>query len=160
MNLKQELSHAAQDLKGLLVYTRAKKKWAKEIDLRDNALQVVHSKQADLDNSKNPRAFCFVNSGENIIYCSRCIELVSPEVRLGLLLHEAGHIFSHSFGSDKAEVDTDTWILDNFAEAGYTYQDHFYYSPFQHKLVLAHDIEAVSSKFLQKFNKLLYGDNE
>lgn len=112
-------------------------------------MRVKYSEDEDTRNQENPRGFCHVTEGEWIIYCSQVIEEVAPTVRIGLLLHEIGHLYIPAMASEKSEVDVDTWILENIPEAGYGYLPTYkYYNSLYGRTVTAKNIQHVSNEFV------------
>jgi hypothetical protein len=112
-------------------------------------MQVRWSPEEDRRNEQDPRGFCHVVNGAWFIYCSQAIEIITPNVRVGLLLHEIGHLYIPAMSSDKSEVDVDEWILNEVAEAGYGYLPQYRYTR-NGKLVEAHNIQTVSTEFVYK----------
>jgi hypothetical protein len=89
----------------------------------------AHSSRQDQVNREDSRAFCYVeNSGTPAIYCTKAIEWLPPEARIGVLLHEIGHLVLKAFEDDESEVDVDEWCVTNFPEAKYAYADVTYYT--------------------------------
>ena len=113
-------------------------------------IQVEWSEDADLRNRKDPRGFCHVDPNEWKIYCSRAIEDVSPAVRMGLLLHEIGHLVLDAFDGDESEVDVDAWAMSAIPEAGYHYMPVYEYFNSQiGETVKAKNIEALCASFVK-----------
>jgi hypothetical protein len=70
----------------------------------------------DKANKKNSRSFCAVDLGKpHLIYTAKAIEKLPVENRIGILLHELGHIVLDSTD----EVAVDQWCYD--AEVGFFY---------------------------------------
>lgn len=113
-------------------------------------MQVRWSPEEDRRNAKDPRGFCHVESNKWFIFCSGAIELVTPNVRTGLLLHEIGHLAIPAMSSEKSEVDVDEWILNEVAEAGYGYLPEYRYTDQNGVLVTAHNVQTVSTEFVYK----------
>jgi hypothetical protein len=112
-------------------------------------MRVEYSEDEDTRNQKNPRGFCHVTEGEWIIYCSQVLEEVAPSVRVGLLLHEIGHLYIPAMSSEKSEVDVDAWILETIPEAGYGYLPTYrYYNTLYGRTVTAKNVQHVSNEFV------------
>jgi hypothetical protein len=140
------LFKAEKSLDALTRYMAAKSTWTNLSQLR-----VRHSPNADVLNRRRPRQFCHVFPRSLIIHCTSQIENVSEQVRLGLLIHEIGHIVQQAFhdnGDDECEVTVDEWVTYNFPEAGYKFADHRYRS-WGGRYRTAKAIEHVSKKFTQ-----------
>ena len=107
-------------------------------------------KDQDERNAEKPRSFCYVRPDDPLtIYCAKTLDNVSTNVRIGILLHEIGHIQLDAFNGDECEVDVDDWVLREFPESGYTYKDHKYYNELTGKYVIGHSLQHVSRKFLE-----------
>jgi len=111
---------------------------------------VLHSIRQDRDHDKDPRAFCHFCENDNTIYCSSALEHVSPPVRMGILLHEVGHLYLNAFDDpdveDGEEVDVDDWAV-HTPNAGYTYTDEWH--TWRGKRVLARNVETVGPAFVE-----------
>jgi len=119
-----------------------------ELEKKFTRLELVHDPQCDVSNRENPRAFCFVeSSGPLIIHASQCLEDLSQHVRIGILLHEIGHLHLAAFGSDESEVDVDEWCS-SIKEAGYKYQDCRYFSSLLNGFITAKNLEFVEPSFV------------
>jgi hypothetical protein len=112
-------------------------------------LVAVHDSAHDEENARDPRAFCYVKEDHWEIYCASALEDVSPEVRVGILLHEIAHLKIPAFKGAASEIDVDSYILENFPEAGYVYADHMYWSRMRNKEVTAKSIEHVADTFVK-----------
>lgn len=137
------LSRSEQDFQRLVAYLRHKGTLAPVFD----KLDLYYDPKHDEANASDPRAFCYVRPDRWFVYCSRALEDVAPRVRIGVLLHEIGHLARNAFKGDKSEVDVDTWVLDNVPEAGYHYADHEYYHMWRQEAVTAKAVEHVSRAF-------------
>ena len=98
----------------------------------------------------NPRFLCAVHSHEWVIRCALAIERVGSQVRVGVLLHEIGHMVLPAFNGAKSEVEVDEFVLSEVPEAGYYYGDHQYFNPQHEGIVLAKNVEHVSENFLRQ----------
>lgn len=118
-------------------------------------VKAVHSHLLDYDHLNDPRAFCAVEEGiTNAIFCTDAIEKVPENVRVGLLLHEIGHLLLDAFDHEipgGEEVEVDAWILKNVPEAGYRYVD--YPHVWRGKERTALNVQTVSDAFLKKVEK-------
>ena len=142
---RMRLPKAEKSLRALTRYI-ASKAGLKNMD----RLSIRHSPEADELNSRKPRQFCHVYPRSFKINCTAQIESVSERVRLGLLLHEIGHIVQQAFhdkGDDSCEVTVDEWVTYNFPEAGYKFADAKYGSSVDGRLKIAKAIEQVSMRF-------------
>ena len=83
------------------------------------------------------------------IYCTQAIEMLPPDARMGILLHEIGHIHLTAFHGDASEVDVDEWILLNVREAKYTYADVRYRAPQSTMQRDAKNLQRVGWNFLE-----------
>jgi len=113
------------------------------------SVQIIHSSDADKRNQKSPRGFCHVTPGLWVIFCSQTLEDAPREVRLGVLLHETGHLILDAFRGDESEVDVDEFCLHVVPEAGYYYGDSEYFSRFHGRNVTAKNVQHVSHKFAE-----------
>jgi hypothetical protein len=104
----------------------------------------------DLVNRADTRAFCYVRSNDPVIYCSAAIENLLPEARMGVLLHELGHLLLEAFCGDDCEVDVDEFCMNEVPASGYHYADAQYLSPWTNELVTAKNLECVSPAFLEE----------
>ncbi len=94
-----------------------------------SSLYAVHDSRQDRANREDSRAFCYVeNSGAPVVHCTKAIEWLPTEARIGVLMHEIGHLVLKAFEDDDAEVDVDEWCVTNFPEAKYAYADVTYYT--------------------------------
>jgi hypothetical protein len=137
------LVNASRDLEYLLNFLRQEHELPAGIKLRWDS-------DYDLANKEDPRAICYVRSDDPAIYCSGAIEALAPEVRMGVLLHEVGHLILEAFCGDDCEVDVDDFCINDVAESGYHYADSEYISPWTQTAVLAKNIEHVSQVFLDE----------
>ena len=114
-------------------------------------LTIKHERRLDRANEKKARAFCYVQEEDFQIHCAYALENVLPTVRLGILLHEIGHIRLNAFheeeGDDDFEVDVDSWILKNLPEAEYTYADHTYPALGKSGVRKAKNLQRISGDF-------------
>ena len=140
------LPRAREDLQGILRVMR-------ERVLRTPNYRLEYSEDADQEHLENPRQFCFVTPDNWVIYCSRAIEDVSPNVRIAILLHEIGHLHCDAFLGDESEVDVDTWVLQEFPDAGYTYMNHRFYSQVHGDDVVAKNVQHVHDSFVNEVQK-------
>ena len=112
-------------------------------------IDTMHEPSLDTDNQSNPRAFCFAMQGSPIIRCSNAIKSLPRRARVGVLLHETGHILLNAFGDDSTEVDVDSWCKFDLSASGYHYENVEYTSPWTGQLVVAKALEVVTGDFLQ-----------
>ncbi len=91
-----------------------------------NKIELVHDPEHDKENADDPRAFCYVTEKDFRIFCTKYIEKLPVASRLGILLHEIGHLYTDAFGPDEVEVDVDEWCMEFAPELKYTYQDVVY----------------------------------
>jgi hypothetical protein len=111
---------------------------------------LIYSREADQNHLNNPRQFAMVESGKNAIYVSGAIEHVPPDVRMGLLIHELGHIHG-----SLDEVDADAWVLSVAPEAGYHYEAEVTFkSPLYEEPVTAKNIQCVSQQFMRSLGHM------
>ena len=145
-----------RDLDALREYVAAKMDLYGNDDLAVKVRNITfqHDAKHDKKNRSNPRFFCYVEEyreGEPwIIRCAGNLELAAPPLRIGVLLHEIGHLVLNAFREgQESEVDVDTWVLDSFPESGYTYRDGAYYPEGAPRtLVTAKDVQHVSPEFV------------
>jgi hypothetical protein len=124
-----------------------------------HGLQVVHSEEGDDFNKRRARQFCHVFPNSYDIHCSKALENVSERVRIGILLHEIGHIALQAFhdeGDDSCEVVVDSWVNETFPEADYKFAHHKYASSAGRKRT-AKSIEHVSAEFADLLGKIHNG---
>jgi len=139
------LAQATRDLKKLSMYLAERE----VVPLSVTRIQLRHDADLDKANRRNPRFLCAVHPHEWLIRCALAIERVNPEVRVGVLLHEIGHMVLPAFNGAKSEVEVDEFVISQVPEAGYYYGDHGYYSPQHEKDVIAKNVEHVSINFLR-----------
>lgn len=125
---------------------------AKKIKPWISSIRLKHSSRQDLVNETDPRVFCSVEPNKVFIFCSEALEWVAPRVRVGILMHEIGHIYIDAFRGDECEVDVDAWVLENFPEAEYGYANHRYYNQELDQDVIAVNVEHVSPQFLERLD--------
>jgi hypothetical protein len=143
------LSKASHDLNRLLDYLMEVKNLPSD---RLYAVAVQHDPGHDRVNKTNPRAFCYVDRAyPSEINCTKAIEFLPPEARVGVLFHELGHIFLDAFHDDASEVDVDAWCLLTVPEANYVYRDTPYVisEKAYMKRRVAKSLQNVSSDFLR-----------
>jgi hypothetical protein len=110
----------------------------------DNPL-LVRSKVADENHRKSPRLFAFVEEQKNAINVSSAMDALPPDIRMGLLLHELGHIHG-----SMDEVEADAWVLAIAPESGYHYEAEITFkSPLYEDPVTAKNIQCVSQQFMK-----------
>jgi hypothetical protein len=136
------LPKSEQTLEALLEYLRS-------VDLDIGRLKITHSTAADSENEHSPRQFCSVACGDERIYCAASLENVDERVRMGILLHEIGHLFLNACNGDESEVDVDVWIVKEFPEARYCYADHKYVRS-DGERVTAKNLQRVGSRFVER----------
>jgi len=141
------IDNAKADLRKLLAHLATFDPWPK----RYSKIKLVWVKCQDETNLKNPRAFCFTQRGDLSIYCARALNELPVEARVGVLLHELGHIVMDAFDGDECEVTADQFGFD-LREAGYGYKDVEYVNPISYELVRANSLETVSPQFVEKLN--------
>ena len=111
-------------------------------------ISVKWSQDEDQRNISDPRGFCHTEQGSMIISCSRALEDVDREIRLGVLIHEIGHIVLNAFDGEESEVDVDTWVIDTLPKGSYGYlQDYAYLNSLIEEQVTAHNIQRVTTTF-------------
>jgi hypothetical protein len=143
-----------QNLKNLVEYLIQHN----DLSLDFRELEIVYDPDQDALNEKDPRAFCYVVQDDWKIYCTRNLEALPPEARMGILLHEIGHLHLDAFGAeegndnDEFEADVDAWILGNVPEASYTYEDVEYYALIGN-LRGAKNLQCVSTQFLRRVER-------
>lgn len=142
---------AKADLRKLLAYLATQSATFELWPKRYHKIKLVWVKAQDKANLKNPRAFCFTQRGDLSIYCARALNELPVEARLGVLLHEIGHIVMDAFDGDECEVTADQFGF-GIAEAGYKYKDVEYVNPLTHELARANSLETVSPQFVEKIN--------
>jgi len=136
------LDESRNDLALLRAYLRVKKQL-------DVSVTLIHDPGHDAVNRRDPRAFCYVDADcPTAIRCASALEALHPPARIGVLLHEIGHIVLDAFDGDEAEIDVDSWCLDFVPEAGYTYMDTSYWRPGKKRPVTAKALEHVSLGFV------------
>jgi hypothetical protein len=122
------LTKSSQDLDALLSYlAETERIGSGYCDL----IRIVHDPENDKNNQQDPRAFAFAISTSNVIHGSKALELICPRARLGILLHEIGHVVLNAFDGDVSEVDVDEWCMFQVAESGYRYHTLHYPSPWE-----------------------------
>lgn len=99
-------------------------------------------------NAADPRGFCFATAKSNVIAYADNIEYLPAENRIGILLHELGHIELQAFKGPASEVDVDVWCCD-IPGSGYRYANVEYWSP-GHGPRTANSIQCVSSEFVRR----------
>ena len=147
------LPNAEADLERIKSYLRPKVRFAHDAAKRRKLLDKItlrNTAVAERNNKENPRMVCYVVSGSHVINCSRASEAVGPRARVGLLIHEMGHVLTRSGDVPDEEVQADLWVEMQFHHSGYTYRDHIYVSPHTGKQVTAKHVEHVSEEFLKK----------
>lgn len=114
-----------------------------------SALKIEHDPKQDEQNQKDPRAFCYVRPDNlGTIYCAANLEQVLPEVRMGILIHEIGHIVLDAFNGEESEVDVDAWIESEIPEAGYTYENTGY-TRFEGGWAMGKNVQRVLPEFVR-----------
>ena len=112
-------------------------------------VRIQYEPEHDEQNATDPRAFCYVSKSQWTIFCSRSIEVLEPNHRVGILLHEVYHIFKEAFDGPECEVDVDAAILEAHPDADYQYLDTVYCSPTTGAIETAPDLQWVSDSFLE-----------
>ena len=99
-------------------------------------------------NLDKPRYLCAVDiKHPEYIHCSYNLNNIPRKNRIGILLHELGHIVLLSVD----EVLVDEWCKYRVPEAGFYYEDSIKYLSYPTGFpVEAKNIEAVSKKFLTR----------
>jgi hypothetical protein len=131
----------SEDLDKILAYTLVEKGTALRV-------KVFCDPDQDDRNQKDPRAFAYVEEGSFIIHAARNIERLPANFRVGILLHEIGHIVIKGFHGPDSEVDVDQWVLDSFPEANYDYEDAAYIDTFTMDRRIASDLQYVGDDFV------------
>lgn len=111
-----------------------------------------HDPEYDLVNTQDPRAFCYVERDDpTVIHCTKNLEYLDKNSRLGVLMHELGHIVLDAFHGDESEVDVDSWCLEFIPEAGYHYRDTKYQKPTRDGILIKHakSLQHVSPAFIR-----------
>jgi hypothetical protein len=75
----------------------------------DVRISLAADENAEIMHGTVWRFFCWTTSGSDIIRCARELEDLPSEFRLGVLLHETGHILEDFFEENDSEVQTDAW---------------------------------------------------
>lgn len=109
-------------------------------------IRIQHSRYADDMNTKRARSFAYTQKGQTVIYCSAAMECLEPEVRIGILLHECGHIVANAF-DEYAEISVDDFCVSLVPEARYHYHDVSYVG-LSGRIRTAKAIEVVAHKFV------------
>jgi hypothetical protein len=110
---------------------------------------MVWDHKLDQKNKKDPRAFCYVRDGSFLIYATGALDFVGPECRLGILLHEIGHLWLFETKGAHQEYEVDWWAA-QVPESGYHYGSHEYWSPLRGEWVRAEPIELVKKSFVDE----------
>jgi len=110
---------------------------------------IEYTKHAEGNHLTNPRFFAYTEEVDgkiqNQINVCRAIDNLPPDVRIGVLLHELGHIHA---GLD--EVDADNWVLSVCPESDYQYEERLLIeSPDGKDPVEIKSIQRVSNSFMQ-----------
>ncbi len=146
-NLTMQLPNTQHDLDGILIYLIAKRGLPPECQ----AITAKYSQEEDARNLQNPRGFCHTEQGKPEIFCSRALEDTDREVRVGILLHEIGHIMLNAFDGDESEVDVDEWVTQMTPKGAYRYfQDYTYQNSLYGEPVTAHSVQMVTRNFLKE----------
>jgi hypothetical protein len=112
------------------------------------------SQEEDKRNIEDPRGFCHTVQDKTIIYCSRALEDVDREVRVGVLIHEIGHIVLGAFDGEESEVDVDAWVSGILKPGTYCYlQTYSYMNSLIEEQVKAMNIQRVTTAFLRELDK-------
>jgi len=132
MNAAHPTTHVVRDLRKLCRFLGLKEpdiSWSVEVNRRS------------LEDS---RAFCEVHSNNRmVIHCSHGLARLPRKNRLGVLLHELGHVY----GSID-EVEADTWVVTNCPEAGFKYIPRVsYLHPSLNRKVTARNVQSVADGF-------------
>jgi hypothetical protein len=143
------LHGTAQDCLALLRYLRSRGVLPREFKFPN--MQVAHSTQQDKMNAKKARAFAHVVPGRWTIYCAAVIERLPPEFRMGLLLHEIGHLAIFGFKNLDSEIDVDEWILKSVPEARYKYENVSYFRDGETQVAL--NVQRVGSEFYGRVSR-------
>jgi hypothetical protein len=111
---------------------------------------LVRSREADDNHRRNPRLFAFVVDGSDTINVCAAMETIPADVRIGLLLHELGHL-----RRSMDEVEADEWVLIAAPESGYHYEAEVTFkSPLYKEPVTAKNIQCVSNQFMRTIGHL------
>lgn len=126
-----DLSHVEQELKTLCSFLHiTAPELLLDVDVAERSIE-------------DPRAFCQVDSENLAIYCAPGLANIPRRNRLGILLHELGHLFG-----SMDEVQADEWVLKTCPQAGLHYSKRIsYYNPFIRKKQTAKNIQCVSRGF-------------
>lgn len=118
-------------------------------------LGLERSRTQDKHHDRSPRAFCHVEKDKWTIFCTGAMEEIPGTVRIGVLLHEIGHLVLDAFDSelpDGEEVEVDSWIVLMIPEAGYTYTECEH--TWRGKIVDALNVQTVSEDFLRRIRNV------
>jgi len=153
--MSDDLVDTQRDLAALREYVAAKMDRCGNHDLaaRVRGIRAAHDPKHDRKNRENPRAFCYVQEQDWTIHCASALERAAPPLRVGVLLHEIGHLVLNAFKEgQESEVDVDSWVLDIFPESGYTYVDGSYFAPHNQRFTVAKNVQHVSPEFVLRIN--------
>jgi hypothetical protein len=76
---------------------------------RLSGVRLRPDREAERKHERAARYFCFVLPGCSTIRCAEALESIPRPFRLGVLLHEIGHIVLDEFFGDASEVRVDAW---------------------------------------------------
>ena len=144
------LVKASRDLNILLEYLINKR----GLGAAMRGIVVQYSEDADGYNIKDPRVFCFTQVNHPVIFCSRALEDVDREIRVGILIHEIGHIVLNAFEGDESEIDVDHWVVDTLPKGSYGYVHEIkYLNSARGEEVTAWNLERVTQAFLREIDR-------
>jgi len=136
------LRRSKKNLKDLLIFLGVRVGPMKTIRLK-------HSEDQDDRNAMDTRAFCHVIEGKREIHCTKYLDDLPLEARLGVLLHEIGHIEAEAFVGEECEVDADLWVKESVPECDLKYTDVRYKRG--GRIALAMNLQTVSRQFAEIF---------
>ena len=112
---------------------------------------VEHDFELDEDNLHNPRNFCSVAPKERVIHCTKYLDEAPRNARVGILLHEIGHVIANAFDGDECEVDADEWVITSIPDAKLHYATVSYSRA--GKKVKAVAVQCVNDRFLEMIDR-------
>jgi hypothetical protein len=143
--LDHELQHVAKYVRGLCHYLPSKHE---AYDL--GRVIVRHDRDRERDNKKQARAMACASvsrDGDAIIgVCTNLASLPGPFLA-GVLIHEMTHLAFGLMGSQEAEVDVDTTVIELVPEADYRYADLTYHDRMSGKSRKARNLQRVEDGF-------------
>jgi hypothetical protein len=140
------LPRSQEDLGIILKYLMRDKGMPVEL----GGVSAVWSQDNDNMNLRDPRLFCSTEPGSTVISCSRALEDVPREVRVGVLVHEVGHIMLGAFENSDSEVDVDAWVASTLPPGSYFYLNAVKYTnSLVEDYTEARAVECVTAAFLK-----------